>query len=86
MTKTEILPLGTVAGAVLGGVIGTITFAASIGATMAFDWVWDNKEEISKNISNTFNDVKEKGKQVFNNIIDSAKGFIGGGNLGSIYG
>lgn len=59
----------------------------SLGVWHLFDWFWDNKEEISKDISNTFNDVKKKGKQVVSNIIDSAKGFIDGvNNLGSVYG
>lgn len=90
--------LGEKAGAFLGASIGTIipgagiivpidAVAGGVVGSMAFDWFWDNKEEISKDISNTFNDVKKKGKQVVSNIIDSAKGFRDGvNNLGSVYG
>ena len=79
---------GTAVGAVAGGVIGAaVGFVGGVVGSMAFDWFWDNKEEISKDISKTFNDVKENGKQVISNIIDSAKGFIDGlNNLGSVYG
>ena len=79
---------GTAVGTVAGGVIGAaVGFVGGVVGSMAFDWFWDNKEEISKDISNTFNDVKEKGKEVVSNIIDSAKGFIDGlNNLGSVYG
>lgn len=75
------------AGAAIGSVIpfgGTaIGFAIGVGGSVLFDWVYDNKEKIAKQVENIGKSIVNTGKEIGKNIGDAVSGFFG--NLGSIF-
>jgi hypothetical protein len=78
---------GAAIGSVIPGIGTAIGFTVGVLGSIAFDYVWDNKEEIGEKISEAVGAIKDKVEEVNKNIVESLKGFVSGFNcLGSVFG
>ncbi|MBU8790683.1 LXG domain-containing protein [Oceanobacillus caeni] len=74
----SVIPVG---GTIIGGAIG---FGLAVGGSMAFDWFYNNKDRIAKNIQDIGESVVDTVKDAGEKIGEAVSGFFG--NLGSVFG
>ncbi|MDF2909374.1 MAG: hypothetical protein K0Q56_254 [Sporolactobacillus laevolacticus] len=83
--------VGAAIGTAIGGPIGTVAgFAIGVAGSMAFDWVYDHKDEIAGQIKHLGEDAVSVGKHAIQSVSeerkkigDAVSGFFGG--LGTVF-